>query len=72
MNKLVYLGTSILDLGKSVVYEFWYDYVEPKYGENRKLCHMDTDSFTVDAKADDICKVLQKILEQDLTPQILN
>ena len=33
MNKSVYLGLSILGLGKTVMYEFWYDYVKPKYGE---------------------------------------
>ena len=27
------------------MYEFWYDYVKPKYGENSKLCYMDTDSI---------------------------
>ena len=31
MNKLVYLGLSIIDLSKTVMYEFWYDYVKPKY-----------------------------------------
>ena len=30
MNKLVYLGLSILDLSKTVMYEFWYEYVKPK------------------------------------------
>ena len=38
MNKFVYLGLSILDLSKTAMYEFWYDYVKPKYGENAKLC----------------------------------
>ena len=38
------------------MYEFWYDYVKPKYGTNAKLCHMDTDSFIVHVKADDIYK----------------
>ena len=33
MNKAVYLGFSILDLNKTVMYEFWYDYVKPNYGE---------------------------------------
>ena len=54
MNKPVYLGLSILDLGKTVMYEFLYDYVKSKYGENGKLCYMDTDSFSVHIKVDDI------------------
>ena len=29
------------------MYEFWYDFVKPKYGEKAKLCYMDTDSFIV-------------------------
>ena len=33
MNKPVYLDLSILDLGKNVTYESWYDYIKPKYGE---------------------------------------
>ena len=38
------------------MYEFWYDYVKPKYGEKTKLCYMDTDSFIVYIKTDDIYK----------------
>ena len=56
MNKPAYLGLSILDLSKTVMYEFWFDYVKPKYGENAKLCYMDTDTFIVHAKRDDIYK----------------
>ena len=41
MIKPVYVGLSILDLRQTVMYEFWYDYVKPKYGENAKLCYMD-------------------------------
>ena len=42
MNKPVYLVLSILDLPKTVMYEFWYGYVKPKYGENAKLCDVNT------------------------------
>ena len=43
----VYLNLSILDLSETVIYEFWYDNEKPKYGENAKLCYMDTDSFII-------------------------
>ena len=56
MNKSVYLGFSILGLSKIVIYEFWYDYLKPKYGENPKLCYMGISSFIVRAKTDDIYK----------------
>ena len=56
MNKLVHLGLSILDLSKTAMYEFWYDHVKPKYGENAKLCYMDTESFIVHVRRDDIYK----------------
>ena len=47
MNKPVYLGLSILNLSKTVMFEFWYGYVKPKYGGKAKLCCMDTDNFIV-------------------------
>ena len=37
INKLVYLGLLILDLNKTVMYDFWYDYIKPKYAEKTKL-----------------------------------
>ena len=72
MNKPVYSGLSILDLSKTVMYEFWYVYVKPKYGENVKLFYMDTGSFTVHLKTGDIYKDLAKDLKKDVTLQILN
>ena len=63
MNKPVYLGLSILDLIKTVMYEFWYDYVKPKYGENAKLCYMDTDSLLVHVKTEDIYKDIAEDVE---------
>ena len=63
MNKLVYLGLSILDLSKTVIYEFWYHYVKPKYGEKAKLCYMDTHSFIVHIKINDIYKDIAENVE---------
>ena len=68
MNKPVYLALSILDLSKAVMYEFWFDYVKPKYGENAKLSYMVTDSFIVHVKKEDIYKDITK----NLTLQIMN
>ena len=44
MNKPGYLRLSVLESSKILIYEFWYDYVKPKYGEKVKLCYMDIDS----------------------------
>ena len=54
MNKPVYLGLSILDLSKTVMYEFWYDYVKLRYGEEAKVFYMDTSNLIVHVKTDDI------------------
>ena len=53
MNKPIYLGLSILEISKILMYEFWYDYMKPKYGDNVKLCYMDTDSFIMHIKTED-------------------
>ena len=47
MNKPIYLGASILDISKTLMYKFWYDYLKPKYNDKVKLCYMDTDSFFI-------------------------
>ena len=61
MNKPVYLGLSILDLSKTVMYEFWYDSVKPKYGKN--AFYRDTDSFIVHVKTYDIYKDIAEDVE---------
>ena len=53
MNKPIYLGFSILDVNKTLMYEFLYDYMNPKYGEKAKLCHTDTDSSIIHIKTED-------------------
>ena len=50
MNKPIYLGMSILDISETLMYEFWYDYIKPKYGDREGPCHMDTDSFAIFSK----------------------
>ena len=56
MNKPIYLGQAILDISKTVMYEFWYDYIKPKYEDNVKLCYMDTDSFVMNINTEDFFK----------------
>ena len=56
MNKPVYLGQAILDLSKLIMYEFHYDYMLPKYGDNITLCYMDTDSFVYDIETNNFYK----------------
>ena len=60
MNKPVYLGQAILDLSKIAMYEFHYDYMKPKYGENLKLCYMDTDSLVYHIKIEDFYEDIAK------------
>ena len=53
MNKPVYLGVSILDISKTLMYEFWYDYIKPKYNSKAKLCYMDTDNVVINIFTED-------------------
>ena len=53
MNKPAYLGMSILDISKTLMYEFWYDYIKPKYKDKAELCYMDTDSFVINIFTED-------------------
>ena len=63
INKPVYLGPSILELSKILMYEFWSDYVKPKYDDKARLCYMDTESFIVCIKTDDIYKDIAEEVE---------
>ena len=64
MNKPVYLGMSILDISKTLMYEFWYDYVKPKYEDKAKLCYMDTDSFVIHIKTEDFYEDIANDVEK--------
>ena len=56
MNKPVYLGMSILDLSKSLMFDFHYKYIKPKYGKQAKLLFTDTDSFLYEIQTEDFYK----------------
>ena len=63
-NKHIYLGLSILEISKLLMYEFWYDYMKPKYGSNVKLYYMDTDSFIINIKTLDFYKDIANDVEK--------
>ena len=56
MNKPVYLGMCILELSKTLMFDFHYKYIKQKYGDNAKLLFTDTDSFLYEIKTDDFYK----------------
>ena len=56
MIKPLYLGMSILDINKTFMYKFRYDYIKPKYGDRAKLCYTDADSFVIHIITEDFFK----------------
>ena len=64
MIKPLYLGISILDINKTFMYKFWYDYIWPKYGEKAKLCYTDTDSFIINIKTEDFFEDISNDVER--------
>ena len=64
MAKPLYLGMSILDISKTLMYEFWYDYIGPKYGDKAKLCYTDTDSFIINIKTEDFFEDISNDVER--------
>ena len=71
MNKAVYLGRSVLEISKTLMYEFWYGYIKPKYQYIAKLCCMDTGSFIIHITTKMLMKTLQMMLKKDLIHQIM-
>ena len=64
MNKPVYLGMSILDISKTIMHEFWYDYIKQKYQDNAKLSYKDTDSIIVHIKTEDFYRDIADDIEK--------
>ena len=63
-NKPVYLGLPILEISKSLMYEFCYDCIKPKHQCNAKLCYMDTDSFIIHIKTKDVYNDISNDVEE--------
>ena len=63
MNKAVYLGLAILDISKTLMYEFYYDYLKPKYDDKIKLRYVDTDSFIFNVETEDFYKDISNDVE---------
>ena len=53
MDKPLYVGMSILDISKTLMHEFWYDYIKPKNGDEAQLRYTDTDSYAIYIKTED-------------------
>ena len=55
---------SILDISKTLIYDFWYDYVKPKYKDKAKLCYMDTNNFVINIFTDDVFEHINNDVER--------
>ena len=64
MNKPIYPGLSVLDIAKTIMYEFWYNCIKQKYGDRAKLCYTDTDSFVVYIKTEDFYEEIANDVER--------
>ena len=63
-NKPVYLNMSILDLSKSLMYDFHYNYIKTKYGDKAKLLFTDTDSLAYEIRTKDFYKDINPAMEK--------
>lgn len=63
LNKPIYVGASILEISKTLMYWFYYDILKKKYNNKVSLCYMDTDSFILNIETEDITKDFDEIKE---------
>ena len=64
MTKSLYLGMSIFDISKTLMYEFWYDYIKWKYGDRTKLGYTDTDGFVIHIITEDFFEDISSDVER--------
>ena len=64
IKKPIYLEQALLDISKTLKFEVWYDYMKPMFGDNAKLCYVDTNSFVIMIKTDDFFKDINNNIEK--------
>ena len=64
MNVSIYIGFTILEVSKTVMWQFFFDYVRIKYGDKVKLCFTDTDSFILHIKTKDFYEDINNDVEE--------
>ena len=64
MNKPIFLGQAILDISKTLMQEFWYDYIKLKHGDKARLCYADTDSLVIDVETEDFYEYIAGDVEK--------
>ena len=64
MNKPVYLGLSVLEISKTLMYALWFNFMKPEYNDSVELCYMDTDSFIMHIKIEDCYKDIADDVEK--------
>ena len=61
-NRPIYIGMCVLDLSKILLYDYYYNYLKPKYGENCQLLYTDTDSLLLHIHCEDFYKDIGETL----------
>ena len=64
MNKPEYLGMSMLDISKTLMYGFWYNYLRPKYTDKANLCYMDTDCLVLNISIENFFEDINNDVER--------
>ena len=64
MNVPIYIGFAILEISKTVMWKFFYNYLKPKYGNKVKLCYTDTDSLILHIKTEDFYEDISNDVEE--------
>ena len=64
LNKPIYVGLSVLDISKNLMYEFNYNYIKPKYEDKAKVCYTDTDSLVYHIQTEDVYEDMKKDIDE--------